>query len=78
MGTSLGPKYIPYTCMDPLGYWAFLATKTCVKRCEGPRANAHKDLPNQEMFSEDWRNIDSLYVAPPIVCILRKSLVYIP
>ena len=33
MGTSLGPKYIPYTYMDPLGK----ALRTCILRLSGQK-----------------------------------------
>ena len=32
MGTPLGPKYIPYTYMDPLGYSVEATTSQCILR----------------------------------------------
>ena len=31
MGTPLGPKYIPYTYMDPLGDWGFSGSENALR-----------------------------------------------
>ena len=36
MGTPLGPKYIPYTYIDPLGVWVTNDSCKCLSKLRDP------------------------------------------